>query len=172
MGRNRIPAAYADEFTKYGLKLSDVVQVNKPAHTGADMRGRLIRRARFDGEVVAGAEYILIDDTYTMGGTLRDLKDYIESKGGKVVEVTALAASRWGTQLRPTEEQIRKLKEKGIEDEQLREIGIADDIAGLTRAEAQEILVLVNSRGNQGTPRGREAVVGADSRVQKEARGE
>ncbi len=119
-------------------------------------------RARFDGEVEEGREYILVDDHVTMGGTLGDLKDYIESKGGKVVAVSTLTSSAGGTNLRPTDEQIKELTEKGITNEQLKELGIADNIGGLTRSEAREILVLADSRGNRGTSRGRETLNGED----------
>ena len=154
-GRNKLPGVYAALFELYGLSLSDVTQTNKPSHTGTDRVGRFLRRARFDGKVVEGAEYILVDDHITMGGTLRDLKDYIESKGGKVVVITILTASAGGTNLRPTDELIKELTEKGITNEQLKELGIADDINGLTKSEAREILVLANSRGNRGPSQGR-----------------
>ncbi|MBO4870925.1 MAG: phosphoribosyltransferase, partial [Muribaculaceae bacterium] len=168
-GCNQLPGQYAEVFEDYGLKLSDVVQINKPGHTGADMVGRFIRRARFDGDVEGGREYIIVDDMFTMGCTLRDLKDYIESKGGKVVAVSTLMASRYGTALRPTEEQIKQINEIGITNEQLKGLGIADNIEGLTRQEAEELIVLANTRGNQGTSRGREEIVANRQRVEEKA---
>jgi len=156
-GRNALPKAYATMLEGCGLTLSDIAQTNKPSHTGSDRVGRFIRRARFDGEVEPGAEYIIVDDHVTMGSTLRDLKDYIESKGGKVVAVSTLTASAGGTKLRPTDEQIKQLNEKGITNEQLRELGIADSIDGLTRREAAEILVLADKGGDTSSSRGRKA---------------
>lgn len=88
-GRNRLPAAYALYLEREGLSLSDIVQTNRPGHTGTDKTGRFFRRARFNGEVKDGVEYIIVDDHVTMGGTLRDMKDYIESRGGKVVALTS-----------------------------------------------------------------------------------
>ncbi len=165
-GRNAIPLAYALRFKKkYGLTLSDVVQTNKPGHTGTDRIGRLLRRARFDGEVEEGREYILLDDAWTMGGTLRDLKDYIESKGGKVVALTALSCSRYGTSIRPTEEQIKELTHKGITNEQLKQLGIADGFAGLTTGEAEQILILAKPRRNQGSSRRRQTENGGNTGV-------
>ena len=155
-GRNAIPKAYAECLEYHGLQLADIEQINKPAHTGSDRVGRFFRRARFDGEVEAGREYILVDDHVTMGGTLRDLKDYIESKGGKVVAVSTLTASAGSTKLRPTEEQIRQLNEKGITNEQLERAGIADSFDGLTRSEAREILVLADAGGDRGSSQRRE----------------
>ena len=168
-GRNQIPVQYANQFRRFGLPLTDIVQTNKPAHTGSDRVGRFIRRARFDGDVESGAEYVIVDDHVTMGSTLRDLKDYIESKGGKVVAVSTLTASAGGTKLRPTEEQIKKLNEKGITNEQLRELGIADSTDGLTRREAAEILVLADKGGDTGTSRGREENAGRGLGADEEA---
>lgn len=154
-GWNKIPALYADEFAAVGLDIVDMVQANRPHHTGSDKVGRFVRRARYDGEVEAGREYILVDDHITMGGTLRDLKDYIESKGGKVVAVSALSASAGGTKLTPTEEQIKAIEEAGITNEQLKNLGIADNVYGITKSEAREILVLANGGGKSGSSQGR-----------------
>ncbi len=171
-GRNTLPVAYAHQFKRQGLQLSDIVQTNKPEHTGSDRAGRFIRRARFNGEVESGREYIIVDDHITMGSTLRDLKDYIESKGGKVVAVSTLTASAGGTKLIPTKEQIQQLNEKGVTNEQLREIGIADSIEGLTRREAAEILVLVDRRGNSRSSRRREESGSPSGRSLGETQGE
>ncbi|UKK52167.1 hypothetical protein L6472_06185 [Prevotella sp. E13-17] len=171
-GYNQIPGQYALEFEDAGLQLSDIVQINKPAHTGSDRVGRFLRRARFDGNVEPGAEYIIVDDHVTMGGTLRDLKDYIESEGGKVVAVSTLTASAGGTKLKPTDEQIEQLNNKGVTNEQLRELGIADSPEGLTRSEAKEILVLADGRGNQVTSRGRSEITGDREAAKAEAQGE
>ena len=161
-GTNRLPSSYAMEFEKQGLEISDIVQTNKPVHTNADKVGRFVRRARFDGEVEPGREYIIVDDHVTMGGTLRDLKDYIESKGGKVVAVSTLTASAGGTKLRPTIEQIHEFNNLGVTNEQLKELGIANGFEGLTRSEARQILVLANPRGNQGASRGRKSGIRVD----------
>ena len=172
LGRNKIPAVYAKQFEKYGLAVvSDIRQINKPFHTGSDRVGRFIRRARFDGEVEAGKEYILVDDHITMGSTLRDLKDYIEGKGGKVVAISTLTASAGGTKLRPTEQQKQQLKERGVTNEQLKELGIADSADGLTRREVQEILVLANTRGVRGSSQrfGRNSGTGANSNLTNNA---
>ena len=52
--------------------------------------------------------------------------------------------------IKPNGEEYNKTeKERGVTNEQLRELGIADSADGLTRREAQEILVLANTRGNR-----------------------
>ena len=193
-GTNKLPEAYANQFKDYGLATESFWQSSAPHHTGSDKIGRLIRRSRYDGEVVAGKEYIIVDDHVTKGGTLRDLKDYIESKGGKVVAVSTLSASAGGTKLTPTEEQIKELEQYGLHElrggketssgtrtgddtgenqrdargrearrgdsgqassgaqggqtqiaEQLRQLGIADNIYGLTKSEVRQILLLAKA---------------------------
>src|SRR5208282_5783599 len=47
----------------------------------------------FEGKVFRGAEYVLIDDHVGLGGTLANLKGYIESGGGRVVAMTTLTES-------------------------------------------------------------------------------
>ena len=56
--------------------------------------------------------------------------------------------------IKPNEEEYNKTeKERGVTNEQLKELGIADSADGLTRREAQEILVLANTRGNRRSSR-------------------
>ncbi len=90
-----------------------------------------------------------------MGGTLRDLKDYIESKGGIVVAVSTLSASAGGTMLRVTDEQIAALERLGVTNEQLQQLGIADNIYGLTQSEARQLAILADRGRGKGDARGR-----------------
>lgn len=94
-GRNAMPATFAKWLGhQTGLAVDDgIVQSNRVFHTGADLAGRFARRATFDGPVEAGRDYILADDFVTSGGTLADLRSYIESKGGRVVNATSLAVA-------------------------------------------------------------------------------
>jgi hypothetical protein len=52
---------------------------------------RLSQSPTFGGSVVVGANYVLADDVFTLGGTLACLRGYIENSGGRVVGMTALA---------------------------------------------------------------------------------
>jgi len=54
----------------------------------------MVSRAIFDGDVIRGRQYILVDDVKTSAGTLAELRLYIESKGGEVVAVSTLGVSR------------------------------------------------------------------------------
>ena len=52
---------------------------------------RLAHRTTFYGAVHAGRNYVIVDDVMTMGGTLADLKGFIESQGGRVICMSVLA---------------------------------------------------------------------------------
>ena len=74
-GVNAIPEALADELARM-LDLpvdSSVVQTNVVSHTGADGFSRLARQAAFTGEIVAGTDYVMVDDFVGQGGTLANL---------------------------------------------------------------------------------------------------
>jgi hypothetical protein len=91
-GINAIPEAFAVEISKAIGWPHDtaVAQVNVVAHTGADGFSRLARQAEFAGAIEPGCEYVLVDDFVGMGGTLANLKGYIESQGGKVLAAVSL----------------------------------------------------------------------------------
>ena len=68
-------------------------QSNRVGHTQARMWQRLVTPALFDGVVQQGQQYILVDDHVGAGGTLTNLRGYIETNGGKVIAMTTLTAS-------------------------------------------------------------------------------
>lgn len=113
-GVNAIPEALADELSKRTSFPADnsIVQVNVVGHTGANGFLRLARPAVFDGEVIAGAEYLLVDDFIGQGGTLANLKGYIESSGGIVLGATVLTGKPYSAKLCPTDEQLAALRSK------------------------------------------------------------
>jgi transcriptional regulator with XRE-family HTH domain len=82
-GVNAIPEAFADSLAIHlGLETdAGIVQTNVVTHTGADGYGRLARQPVFEGDVVPGSEYVLVDDFVGQGGTLANLRGFIESKG-------------------------------------------------------------------------------------------
>ena len=89
-----------------------IVQVNVVGHTGADGFWRLARQAEFQGAVQAGCEYVLVDDFVGMGGTLANLKGYIESNGGRVLAAVALTGKPHSARLAPTPERLNELRAK------------------------------------------------------------
>ena len=89
-----------------------IVQTNIVAHTGADGYGRLARQARFAGDVVKGFEYVMVDDFIGQGGTLANLRGFIEKRGGKVVGAVALTGKPFSARLNPSKEQLHELRER------------------------------------------------------------
>ena len=113
-GVNAIPEALADELARL-LDLpvdSSVVQTNVVSHTGADGFSRLARQAAFTGEIVAGTDYVMVDDFVGPGGTLANLRGIIEAAGGHVIAATALTGKSHSAALAPTAEQIALLRAK------------------------------------------------------------
>lgn len=113
-GVNAIPEALADELAKRtGFPVdTSIVQVNVVGHTGADGYTRLSRQALFDGEVATGRDYLLVDDFIGQGGTLANLKGFIETHGGRVIGATVLTGKPYSAKLSPTDEQLASLRAK------------------------------------------------------------
>ncbi len=113
-GVNAIPEVFADELAQY-LDLvvdSGIVQTNVVAHTGADGFGRLARQPFFEGTVTRGQEYVLVDDFVGMGGTLANLRGYIEEQGGRVIAAVALTGKPYSAKLALDKEQLQELRDK------------------------------------------------------------
>jgi hypothetical protein len=96
LGYNAIP----DGMTGYlellmGIPTANgmIVQSNKVSHTRAPAFQRIVTPASFEGPVVKGQAYFLIDDHCGFGGTFANLIGHIYSNGGFVVGCTTLTAS-------------------------------------------------------------------------------
>lgn len=153
-GINMIPAAYAAKFAALGMKVEDdIVAITNVKHTNASDIARLGRRMRFDGEVTRGADYILLDDFITSGAELRDMRDYISSKGGNVVMITTLGHGSFGRlkDIRIDNDYKSKLQQAGITDQDLRNYGIASEIGCLTISEAAKLNRMVNRKTERRT---------------------
>ena len=88
------------------------MQTNVVSHTGADGFGRLARQPIFDGEVISGTEYVLVDDFVGQGGTLANLRGYIESKGGRVLAAVTLTGKPHSAKLTLEKAQLEELRHK------------------------------------------------------------
>ena len=111
---NAIPEIFADLLHKV-LNWpvdNDIYQANVVFHTGADGFARLARQARFAGFVKHGVEYVLVDDFVGMGGTLANMKGYIESNGGKVLAAVSLTGKPHSAKLALSQERLRELRAK------------------------------------------------------------
>ncbi len=69
----------------------EIVQVTRVFHTGADPMERMALRAEFEGAVLPGKRYVLVDDVTSMGGTLAELAHFIQQGGATVAGVVVLA---------------------------------------------------------------------------------
>ena len=113
-GVNAIPAALA-EWLSARLDIpyiAEIVQSNVVSHTGADGYGRLARQARFEGAVDPERQYVLVDDFIGQGGTMANLRGWIEKEGGSVVGAVGLTGKPYSARLAPTKEQLDELRAK------------------------------------------------------------
>ena len=115
---NAIPAALAELLSeRLDIEHNDtVVQTNLVCHTGADGYGRLARQARFEGAVERGRTYLMVDDFIGQGGTLANLRGWIQKQGGKVGGATALTGKPYSAILTPSKEQLHELRQKHGKD--------------------------------------------------------
>ena len=113
-GVNAIPIALARLLSrKLGLPNDEaLVQTNVVAHTGADGYSRLARQAAFDGPVVRGTEYVMVDDFVGQGGTLANLRGWIARNGGNVIGSVTLTGKPYSVRLNPSKEQLHELRQK------------------------------------------------------------
>lgn len=111
---NAIPEIFADLLHQVlGWPVDNgIYQTNVVFHTGADGFSRLARQARFGGVVSPGTEYVLVDDFVGMGGTLANLKGYIESNGGKVIAAVCLTGKPHSAKLALSPERLQELRGK------------------------------------------------------------
>jgi hypothetical protein len=114
LGVNAIPEVLADELAgRLGLDTDrSIVQTNVVSHTGADGFSRLGRPALFDGDVITGQAYFLVDDFVGQGGTLANFRGHIEAKGGYVLGATVLTGKPFSAKMRLTQQRLNSLLEK------------------------------------------------------------
>lgn len=144
-GFNAIPDAMAHVIAwllerPFTVVAGQIVQTNKVGHTRARAFQRLVTPATFDGPVQPGANYILVDDHVGLGGTLANLRGYVEAHGGNVVGMTALTESRDGRRisLRPeTLDMLRARHGKALDQLWKSQFGYGIDC--LTELEAQNL---------------------------------
>jgi hypothetical protein len=165
-GRNKIPQAYAATLARrLGLDVDDsIVQANRPQRTGKSPLCRVIIPSEFAGPVQSGQDYLIVDDHVTQGGTLADLRGYIQSKGGNVVGATSLTANPGSEILAPRPETLATLRQNvpGLEDWWKETYG--HDFQGLTEGEARYLLQYNSAQSvrNQIAARGQAPSVNSD----------
>jgi len=113
-GENVIPTALSGLIARrLDLPLDDaIVQINKVSHTGAAGDYRLATPPLFDGTVKAGSSYLLVDDFVGQGGTLANLRGFIENNGGRALLATTLTGKPYSARLALSDETLKMLLEK------------------------------------------------------------
>lgn len=112
-GVNAIPKVLARILAKMlDLPVSQgIVQSNRVTHTGADGYHRLAFPALFTGEA-REKEYYLVDDFIGQGGTLANLKGWVEQQGATVLGATTLTGRAYSAQLKLEATTLEELRVK------------------------------------------------------------
>lgn len=112
-GMNAIPRVLARELSKQIDRpvLSGIIQSNRVAHTGASGYHRLAFPAVFEG-TLRGENVFLVDDFIGQGGTLANLRGFVELNGGSVIGSTALTGRADSAALRLRQETLLELRSK------------------------------------------------------------
>ena len=113
-GNNKIPLAMAEVLAdRLGLGIElGIVQREKVGRTGAGSDHRLAFNPSFKGDVKAGHDYLVVDDTLTMGGTIASLRGYVENHGGKVVAASVMTAHEGALDLAVKPKMLAGIAEK------------------------------------------------------------
>jgi hypothetical protein len=103
-----------------GTSETDIVQLQRVFHTGADPMERLMLRPSFKGRVEQGGSYVLVDDVANMGGTLAELANYLLLNGGHVTGTILLVNAGRSKEFCPLKKHVRLLQERF--DDEIRHI--------------------------------------------------
>jgi hypothetical protein len=89
---NALPSVLAGIIAKHFGAIVDesIIQTARPGRTVLNRIQRFLYQPRFEGAVDPKAVYILVDDAYTLGGTLATLRSHIVGNGGTVGAVCVL----------------------------------------------------------------------------------
>ncbi|MFZ4537872.1 hypothetical protein [Propionivibrio sp.] len=111
---NMIPRAYAKALAKLipGEVEQGITKTSGYANTGATLDDRANNEQTFVGEVRKGVQYVVVDDTFTSGSTVSALTAHIQSHGGMVSAITALAAGKYQNYLRHRPQDAAKMLAK------------------------------------------------------------
>lgn len=165
-GDNAIPQVLAAVCAEIFMGIVDtsIVQTDRVFHTGADPMERMATRATFEGVVLPGRRYVLVDDVTSMGGTLAELSNFVQAHGGLVHNVIVLVDAGRIKSLVPDAKKIKLLKER-FEDDITKIFNIqpnaltaneanylvgfrsADEIRGRLAKATQEIDLRLRSKG-------------------------
>jgi hypothetical protein len=130
-----------EQFMQHLTEESSIVQSNQVGHTRARAAHRMVTPAIFTGNVHNGADYVIIDDHVGLGGTIANLRGFIEDNGGHVIAVSTLTESRDSRKLALRPETLEALERKyGQELDEFWRSSFGHGIATLTEAEGGNLL--------------------------------
>jgi len=98
------------------VSAGEILQNNKVGHTRAPAFNRFVTPACFEGLVRENANYVLVDDHVGLGGTLANLRGYVENHGARVLAMTTLSESRGARQIALQPGMLNMLREKHGEE--------------------------------------------------------
>ena len=136
-GKNRIPQAFAYALaSQLNLQVdTNIRQINKAKRTDSGIYHRYVSQPEFGGEVRANQSYLIVDDTLSVGGTIANLKGYIENNGGKVIGASVMTAYEQKTAIAIKADMLQSISEKdGLNDFWIKKFGFGLD--KLTQQEA------------------------------------
>ena len=138
-GSNAIPGAAAYVIAKHigGDLDTEITPASAPKRTTMDGLGRIFARPQFDGQVEAGRNYILVDDTITQGGTFAAMAAHVQDGGGKIAALIALSGKTYSAILRADENLIGTLRNKIGDAEHAFQRATGHDFEQLTASEAR-----------------------------------
>lgn len=122
-----------------------VVQANVVNHTGAGGFARMARQAVFEGEIISGRNYVIVDDFIGQGGTITNLRGHIMQQQGNVIGATALTGKDFSAILPLGNNQLQALRSQHgqIEDWWKERFGFGFDC--LTASEARYLIKTAES---------------------------
>jgi adenine/guanine phosphoribosyltransferase-like PRPP-binding protein len=140
-GYNKIPRAAAAVLAAQLGLCADVGmgQRNSPQRTGMDGIDRLFSSPVFEGEVIRGEHYILLDDTVTQGGTFAALASHIQACGGIVLGSVALTGKQYSAKIHQSTATSNQLREKFSDIESTFKAITGYGFDALTESEARYI---------------------------------
>lgn len=141
-GVNVIPEVFAHTLAKVlALPVAiGIIQINRVSHTGAGGYHRLAFPPLFGGDVRA-REYFVVDDFIGQGGTIANLKGFVESQGAQVLGATTLTGKSYSAKLRLTGATLQELRRRhGNELEQWWLAAFGYSFERLTESEARYLI--------------------------------
>lgn len=113
-GRNKIPLVVAEILAeRMSLDVEmDIIQSDRVYRTNSGADHRLAFTPTFEGTVIPGQAYFLIDDTLAMGGTLAALRGFVENRQGKVLGAMVMTAHEGSLHLPVRQELLNKIYQK------------------------------------------------------------